>query len=303
MCSAGESSRPFIYLDYNATTPLAPEVLESIHDALANSWANPSSSHSLGMKAKSVVTTARHWVAEMVGGSDEDIIFTSGGTESNGLVYHSCIEHYHHLYPKSDWLPHIVTTNLEHDSVLLTVQSLKSKGSIELTVVEASHGSGIITSANVVAALRPNTIAVSVMLANNETGVIQPVQEINEAVKQWEEINSSHHILLHTDAAQAIGKISVNVDELAVDYLTIVGHKFYGPRIGALYARKPGLLAPIYPMLFGGGQERNFRPGTENTGMIAGLGKAAELVCKHIGDYYHHMETIRDYLEQQLEVN
>ncbi|XP_062506155.1 selenocysteine lyase-like [Corticium candelabrum] len=291
-----------IYLDYNATTPLAPEVLESIYDALANSWGNPSSSHHQGVKAKSVISTARHWIAKMVGGKDEDIVITSGGTESNALVFNSCIEHYRRLYPKSDQLPHIVTSNLEHDSVMLTVEEMRANGKIELTVVTASHGSGKVSPTSVVSALRPNTIGISIMYANNETGVIQPLQEISHVVKTWSKANCSHQILVHTDAAQAIGKIPVNVNTLSVDYLTIVGHKFYGPRIGALYARQPAKVTPVYPMLFGGGQERNFRPGTENTGMIAGLGKAAELVCKHISDYHEHMKTVRDYLEQQLEL-
>merc|ERR1712179_894396 len=139
------------------------------------------------------------------------------------------------------------------------------------------------------------------MMANNETGVIQPIQEIGLMIRRLQK-DRKFKILFHTDAAQAIGKIKVDVAELGVDYLTIVGHKFYAPRIGAMYVRGAGSKqsAPMYPLLYGGGQERNFRPGTENTGMIAGLGEASQLVVDNIPSYQVHMRTVRDYLEESL---
>ncbi|KAL2301049.1 hypothetical protein Nmel_011606 [Mimus melanotis] len=144
------------------------------------------------------------------------------------------------------------------------------------------------------------------MLANNETGVIMPVAELSQrirALNQRRAAESLPRILVHTDAAQMIGKGRVDVQELGVDYLTIVGHKFHGPRIGALYTRSPGTATPLHPMLFGGGQERSFRPGTENTPMIAGLGQAAELVNKNWEAYEAHMQDVRDYLEATLEAS
>ncbi|XP_065826262.1 selenocysteine lyase-like isoform X2 [Oscarella lobularis] len=288
-----------VYLDCNATTPLAEDVLRAIYSALADCWANPSSSHNEGKKAKVVIDNARHWVSKMINSTERDVIFTSGGTESNNLAIHSAVEYYS---SSRDFgrLPHVVTTNLEHDSVALCVQALKQKGCIDLSVVLASHEDGTVHAEDIVAELRPNTVLVSVMMANNETGIIQPVSEIASAVKKWS-TQQKTRILIHTDAAQAIGKIPVDVEDLGVDYLTIAGHKFYGPRTGALYARNPGVDTPIHAMLYGGGQERNFRPGTENTGMIAGLGKAAELVCKNLDEYSRKMVNSRDYLESNLE--
>ncbi|KFU86537.1 Selenocysteine lyase, partial [Chaetura pelagica] len=179
-------------------------------------------------------------------------------------------------------------------------------GLAEATFVPVSPGSGQAEVDDVLAAIQPTTCLVSIMLANNETGVIMPVAELSQHLRALNQRRAGQglpRVLLHTDAAQAIGKGRVDVQELGVDYLTIVGHKFYGPRIGALYVRGPGTSTPLHPLLFGGGQERGFRPGTENTAMIAGLSQAAELVSKNWEAYEAHMRDVRDYLEARLEVS
>ncbi|XP_004475876.1 selenocysteine lyase isoform X2 [Dasypus novemcinctus] len=245
----------------------------------------------------------------MIGGKPQDIIFTSGGTESNNLVIHSVVKHFHeHQTSKEDQgeprKPHIVTCTVEHDSIRLPLENLVKEQVAAVTFVSVSKASGQAEADDVLAAVRPSTCLVTVMLANNETGVVMPVPEISRRVKALNQRRAASGlppVLVHTDAAQALGKRRVDVEELGVDFLTVVGHKFYGPRIGALYVRGPGDLTPLHPMLFGGGQERNFRPGTENAAMIAGLGKAAELVVENCEAYEAHMEAVRDYLEDRLE--
>uniref|UniRef100_A0A7N8XWJ1 Selenocysteine lyase n=1 Tax=Mastacembelus armatus TaxID=205130 RepID=A0A7N8XWJ1_9TELE len=272
-----------IYMDYNATTPLEPEVIQAITEALRDAWGNPSSNYIAGAKAKAIISRSRENVARMVGGKAEDIIFTSGGTEANNLVLQTAVEYFRRNQRAAErdegnhngctGLPHIITSNVEHDSVKLPAEHLQRDGKAEVTFVPVSKVTACVEVEDIIAAVRPNTCLISVMLANNETGVIMPVQEICQRIKSLNKQREQLRILLHTDAAQALGKIRVDACELGVDYLTIVGHKFYAPRIGALYVNGPGARTPLCPMLFGGGQERNFRPGTENTPMIAGLGK------------------------------
>ncbi|XP_071608063.1 selenocysteine lyase isoform X3 [Heliangelus exortis] len=291
----GEASEGTVYLDHNATTPLAPEVARAVQDALCQAWGNPSSSHPAGRKAKELVGSARESLARMVGGRPEDIVFTSGGTEESQAGPGD-----------SRGVPHIVTSSVEHDSIRLPLEQLVKERRAEATFVPVSPRSGQAEVDDVLAAIQPTTCLVTIMLANNETGVIMPVAELSlrlRALNQQRAAEGMPRVLLHTDAAQMIGKGHVDVQELGVDYLTIVGHKFYGPRIGALYARGPGTTTPLHPLLFGGGQERNFRPGTENTPMIAGLGQAAELVSKNWEAYEAHMRDVRDYLEARLEAS
>ncbi|XP_056008917.1 selenocysteine lyase-like isoform X2 [Ostrea edulis] len=248
----------------------------------------------------------------MLGAKSSDVIFTSGGTEGNNMILHTGVKYFHSERGLShggltdkEHLPHFITSNLEHDAVKLVLEHFAEEGIAGVTFVPASPKTGHVMVDDVIAAIRPSTCMISVMLANNETGIIQPVKEIFERVRQ---INASRKpmpkILLHTDAAQAIGKISVNVQDLGTDYLTVVGHKFYGPRIGVIYVRDlgSGKEAPLHPMFYGGGQERHYRPGTENTAMIAGLGRAAKLVTENIDKYTRHMEKVRDYLEEKLKM-
>nr|XP_033813417.1 selenocysteine lyase isoform X3 [Geotrypetes seraphini] len=249
-----------VYMDYNATTPLMPDVIQAVTEAMHEAWGNPSSSYVAGQKAKQLIDAARLNVAMMVGGRPEDIIFTSGGTEANNLVFHSAVSHFQEAQKQGqewlgensngvDTLPHLISSGVEHDSVRLPLEHLMKQRVAETTFIPVSKVSGRAEVDDVMPAVRPNTCLVSIMMANNETGILM----------------------------------------------------FYGPRIGALYVKGPGLSTPMYPMLFGGGQERNFRPGTENTPMISGLGKAAELVSQHWEQYEAHMRKVRDYLEEQLE--
>ncbi|KAJ1090396.1 hypothetical protein NDU88_003529 [Pleurodeles waltl] len=305
-----------VYMDYNATTPLEPKVIQAVTEAMKEAWGNPSSSYAAGQKAKEIIGLARENVALMVRGRPEDIIFTSGGTEANNLVFHSVLKYFQEFKEMSQCgsdhdynallggVPHFITSSVEHDSVRLPLEHLVKLQVADATFVKVSQVSGQAEVEDVIAAIRPSTCLVSIMLANNETGVIMPVSILSHLIKTLNQKRVGSglpRILVHTDAAQALGKIQVDVQELEVDYLTIVGHKFYAPRIGALYVRGPGVSTPLYPMLFGGGQERNFRPGTENTPMIAGLGKAAEMVNQHCEEYEFHLRKVRDYLEERLQ--
>uniref|UniRef100_A0A5F9DBG4 Selenocysteine lyase n=1 Tax=Oryctolagus cuniculus TaxID=9986 RepID=A0A5F9DBG4_RABIT len=303
----GDDSPPErkIYMDYNATTPLEPAVIQAVEEAMQDAWGNPSKLPLLacGRKAKDIINAARENVAKMIGAKPRDIVFTSGGTESNNLVIHSAMKTFHeneasgggaveHPSPVEGATPHFVTSTVEHDSISLPLQHLAKEQVAAVTFVPVSKVSGQVEVDDVLAAVRPTTCLVTIMLANNETGIIMPVPEISQriaALNQKRAASGLPRVLRHTDAAQALGKRRVDVEDLGVDFLTIVGHKFYGPRIGALYVRGLGELTPLYPMLFGGGQERNFRPGTENTPMIAGLGKAAELVTANCEAYEAHM--------------
>lgn len=303
-----------IYMDYNATTPVDPEVIKVVTDALTDAWGNPSSNYLPGLNARDIIYHSRDTIARMVGGKAADIIFTSGGTEANNLVFHTAVEHFRKSKTSAEEgmnsqqlngrgsLPHIIISNVEHDSIKLTAKHLLKEGKADVTFVPVSKVTARVEVEDVIAAIRPTTCLVSIMLANNETGIIMPIKDICQRVKDVnkQRATSAPRILLHTDAAQAIGKIRVDAHELGVDYITIVGHKFYGPRIGALFVNDPETTTPVYPLLFGGGQERNFRPGTENTAMIAGLGKAAELVSLNLAEYEAHFLDIQYYLEQKL---
>ncbi|XP_077464204.1 selenocysteine lyase isoform X2 [Stigmatopora argus] len=231
---------------------------------------------------------------------------TPGGTQvavmkqANNLVLHTAVDHFRCQNRHCEILPHVVVSDVEHDSVKLLAEHLKKEGLADWTFVPVSKVTGRVEADDVMAAVKPQTCLVSVMLANNETGVIMPIREISQRLRA---LTSPYgRVFLHTDAAQALGKIPVDVEDLGVDYLTVVGHKFYGPRIGALFVNGLGVKTPLYPMLMGGGQERNYRPGTENTPMIAGLGKAAELVTHDLSKHEKHMQDIRDYLEERLKV-
>ena len=301
-----------VYLDYNATTPLAHEVEDAIVAAMKEAWGNPSSSSQPGRKAKKIIDEARSNVAFMVGAKSSDIVFTSGGTETNNWVLSMALKYFSvHRVPQdvtngtgesgTKLLPHFITSNIEHDSVKCVLEHFEKEGLADVTYVHVSPKSGRVEVDDVISALRPATIMITIMLANNESGVIQPIAEIAQRIRQIPRQSlPSKRVLLHTDAAQAFGKIPVNAIDLGVDFLTIVGHKFYAPRIGALYIREPNREVPVYPLLFGGGQERDYRPGTENTPMIAGLGAAAELVHKNIAVYESHLRDVRDYLETRL---
>lgn len=294
-----------VYLDYNATAPVEEKVQKSVIYALQMAWGNPTSNHDGGTEARRIIDEARASVANMIGASPPEIVFTSGGTESNNMIIHSLVRHFKKtrssFAPLSHFkVPHVITSNIEHNSIVLTLKDLHEDEHIELTIVPVSKATGSVSAEEVVSAIRPNTCFITVMLANNETGIIQPVDTIGALLKdvnQQRKKDSLPEVLFHTDAAQALGKVAVNVEDLKVDYLSIAGHKFYGPRTGALYFRNS---KPLYPLLFGAGQERGLRPGTPNTCMIAGVGTAAVLVSENLGTYHQLMKDSRDYLEEKL---
>ncbi|XP_063861440.1 selenocysteine lyase-like [Scylla paramamosain] len=301
--STSSSPQKRVYLDFNATTPLAPEVIQAVEQSMHEAWGNPSSDHEEGARARAVINQARDDVARMIGAMPQDVLFMSGGTEANNVVLHCAVTHfrkwclsqdspiYHHLRP------HIITTKVEHDAVKLP---LTHRYAIEADVTYL--GVENLPEA-VLESIRPSTCLITVMLANNETGIMFSVAHIGRLlaeVNKKRENEGLFKVLLHTDAAQAIGKVPVDVTDLNIDYLTIVGHKYYGPRIGALYIRGLGHKTPVYPLFYGGGQERGYRPGTENTPMIAGLGRASLLVHNNVQDYYTSMKKTRNYMERQL---
>ncbi|ELK14378.1 Selenocysteine lyase [Pteropus alecto] len=317
-----------VYMDYNATTPLEPEVIQAMTEAMWEAWGNPSSPYPAGRKAKDIISAARANLAKMIGGEPQDIVFTSGGTESNNLVIHSVLRHFYkthtssgdaaeHHSPGERAVPHVVTCSVEHDSIRLPLEHLEEEQMAAVTFVPVSKVNGRAEVDDILAAVRPTTCLMTIMLANNETGVVMPIPELGQRVRALNQQRAAAGlppILLHTDAAQALGKRHVDVADLAVDFLTIVGHKFYGPRIGALYVRGLGALTPLHPMLFGGGQERNFRPGSAGSQRLGEIVlmtpadgpirdvqlEAAELVTENCEAYEAHMRDVRDYLEERL---
>jgi cysteine desulfurase len=269
-----------IYLDHNATTPLDAEVRDAMILSL-HVFGNPSSGHSIGAEAKALVDNARQQAARLIRCAPEEIVFTSGGTEADNLaIIGTALRHSG---------GHIITSAIEHPAVLNPVLWLLHRG-YEVTVLPVDP-SGMVSPDDVGKAVRKDTILITVMHSNNETGVLQPVGEIGKIARE-------HGIPFHTDAAQSAGKIAVDVNDLRVDMLTLVPHKFYGPKgIGALYVRS-GL--PLTPVLFGAGQERGLRPGTENITGIAGLGKACETAAYHMTARFEHTRFLRDMLHSLL---
>ncbi len=271
-----------IYLDNSGTTPLAPEVLEAMQPYWLEDFGNASSIHWYGQRAKAAVETAREQVARLLGARPSEIVFTSGGTEADNTALAGIVE-----AARSE-AKHIVTTAIEHHAVLHTAQALEKKG-VEVTYVRVGKG-GVIDPADVERALRPETVLISVMHANNELGTIQPLEEIGRLARERD-------IYFHTDAVQSVGKIPVDVEKLGVDLLSLSAHKFHGPKgVGALYVRKGTILRSL---LHGGHHERDRRPGTENVTGIVGLGKAAELASAHLGQI-HRIGELRDRLERGI---
>ena len=272
-----------IYLDYAATTPVRPEVIQAMTDALTDAWGNPSSNHLAGHKARKGMDRARRRVAELVGASPEEVIFTSGGTEADNLAIRGVA---HALKDKGK---HLIISNIEHSAVRVTCKMLAEEG-FETTEVPVGPG-GVLDPEEVARAIRPDTILVSVMHVNNEIGTIQPIAEIAERAH-------ARGVLVHTDAVQSAGKIPVSMEALGVDLLAISAHKIYGPKgVGALIRRKG---VPLAPVLTGGGHERGFRAGTENVPGIVGFGVAADLAVQELAARMRHDEELGRFLEESL---
>src|SRR5215472_7357435 len=274
-----------IYLDYNATTPLDPAVIETTLPYLSLHFGNPSSAHHYGWAAHNAVDAAREQVARLIGCLPGEITFTGGGSESNNLAIRGA------AIARRGRGDHIITQVTEHPAVLNTCRSLARLHGFRVTYLPVDS-SGRVSPADVEAAIEDRTILITIMHANNETGTLQSIAEISRIARH-------HAVLLHTDAAQTVGKIPVGVDELGVDMLTIAGHKIYAPKgIGALYVRH-GL--QLEPVIYGGGQEAGLRAGTENVAYIVALGCACMLAQQQLASSQPRLQQLRDSLQKQLE--
>ena len=272
-----------IYLDYNATTPHDPEVIAAMRPFFEEEFGNPSSSHFYGSKPKQAVIKAREQIASLINCRPEEMIFTSGGTESNNFAIKGIAQSLRH---KGN---HIITTQIEHPAVLEVCNFLQTTG-FEITYLAVDEF-GLVSAADVAAAIKKETILISVMHANNEVGTVAPITEITQLAKK-------HDIAFHTDAAQSVGKIPVDVNQLEVDLLSIAGHKVYAPKgVGALYIRQG--LAPT-KLMHGAGQEMAVRAGTENVLEIVGLGTACEIAKRDLEKNLKHMQAMRDRLHEGI---
>ncbi|HOO39601.1 MAG TPA: cysteine desulfurase NifS [Deltaproteobacteria bacterium] len=272
-----------IYLDHNATTPLSGEVLEAMMPYFKQSFGNASSFYEPARTARAALEKARGTIAAAIGASPEEIVFTGSGTESDNLALRGVCR----AFQGKDL--HIITSPVEHHAVLKTCEDLQGTG-VRITQVPVDN-SGCVDPADVAGNITPDTVIISIMCANNETGVIQPIQAISEIARE-------KGIIFHTDAVQAFGKMPVHVDELGVDLMTISAHKIYGPKgVGALYIRKGTNISPI---ITGGSQERARRAGTENIPAIAGFAKAVEMAVEHLDEAGRHMTVLRDTFENQI---
>ena len=272
-----------IYLDYNGTTPHDPEVIQAMLPFLETEFGNPSSSHWYGIRPKKAVEAARRQVAGLLNCRPDEVFFTSGGTESNNHAIKGIVRAF------KDKGNHIITTGVEHPAVLEVCRYLETEG-FETTYVDVDQ-TGLVSVEDIKAVIRPETILISIMHANNEVGTIQPIAEISALASQ-------HGIVMHTDAAQSMGKIPTDVQTLGVDLLSVAGHKLYAPKgIGALFVRN-GLLPEKF--CHGAGQEAGWRAGTENVLEIVGLGKACEMAERSLEHSYSHLKSMRDRLHAGL---
>jgi cysteine desulfurase len=272
-----------IYLDYNATTPVAKEVAEAMMPFLVEEFGNPSSAHPMGGRAREALEKARGQISRMLGCESTEVVFTSGGTESNNMVLKSVARS---LRGKGR---HIVTTKIEHPSIINASLFLMEDG-YDVTFLPVDRY-GSLDPDEVRKAVRRDTILITVMHANNETGTIEPLAEISSIAREY-------GVLFHTDAAQSVGKIETKVRDLGVDFLTIAGHKIYASKgVGALYIRNG---VKIEPFIHGGGQEMGLRSGTENVILNVGLGKACELILDNLYVDIPRLKGLRDRLHNQI---
>ena len=283
--SAQEKKTPSrrIYLDYNSTSPLDPEVLEAMKPYYQAKYGNASSIHSFGREARVAVDEAREKVAGLIGAGEDEIVFTSGGSEADNFALKGV------AYAHQDKGRDIIISAIEHQAVLNTCEYLERKG-FRMSYLPADKY-GLVDPGDLKRALTERTVLVSIMLANNETGTIQPIKELAGIARE-------RGVYFHTDAVQAIGKIPVDVEDLGVDLLSLSGHKFYGPKgVGALYIRKG---VKMDPLIHGGHHERHRRAGTENVPGVVGLGKAAESAFREMGRREEHLLHLRDKLEKGI---
>lgn len=275
-----------VYLDYNATTPIDPEVANVMKPYIQSFFGNPSSSYSIGKDNKEAINLARKQVASLINAKPEEIIFTSGGTESNNLAIRGV------ALANKEKGKHIITSAIEHPAVTEVCKYLNLLG-YEISWLPVDTF-GMVNPKDVENTVRPDTVLITIMHANNEVGTIQPVKEIASIAQQ-------KNIMFHTDAAQSVGKINTDVTTLGIDLLTIAGHKLYAPKgIGALYIKQG---TKIENLMYGAGQERGIRPGTENVIQIVGLGKACEVAKRDLDKNHLNMLSMRDRLLNGLRNN
>lgn len=272
-----------IYLDHNATTPIDKDAVEVMTLYMNSEFGNPSSGYALGLRAKEAVEKARQEVADLINCKANELIFTSGGSESNNMVLKG-VSGLDNLRGK-----HILTTSIEHPAIINPAIYLMELGA-DVTFLPVDT-CGMVNPDDVKKSINRKTVLISVMLANNETGTLQPIKEISEIAKEYS-------ILFHTDAAQAVGKIGVKIKELGVDFMSIAGHKLYGPKgVGALYI-KEGI--ELTPLVHGAGQEMGKRAGTENVIMSAGLGAACRIAKERLSEDIKEIKVLRDLLQELL---
>ncbi len=272
-----------IYLDHNATTPVTQEVISAMMPYLQDEFGNPSSGYLLGTKAKEGLEHARKDVASLLGCQNHEVVFTSGGSESNNMVLKGLIDF------KNPKKFHIITSAVEHPSILNPSLFLMEIG-VKVTILPVDRF-GRVDPKEVQNAILPNTALITIMLANNETGTLQPIKEISKIAQEYD-------VPVHTDAAQAVGKIEVDVNKLGVNFLTVAGHKLYGPKgIGALFIREGQGLTPL---IHGAGQEVGKRAGTESVTLAAGIGVACRIAKENLKDDYKKMDMLRNRLQELL---
>jgi cysteine desulfurase len=276
-----------VFLDYASTTPIAPEVLDVMEKYDRSAFANPSALYTEALAAKDLVQESRSKVAEILHCQKSEVILTSGGTEGNNLALLGIFE----ATKKDGFFPHFITTTIEHPSVLEVFEEIKKRGG-EVTLLSVNE-EGFVSSKDVREAIKQNTVLVSVMYANNEIGTIQPIKEIGRVIKDWRQKNNSQFPYFHTDACQTSLYLSLDVLKLGVDLMTLDGIKMYGPRGTGILFMKSDI--QIKPIVFGGGQERGLRSGTEDVSAIIGFAKALEIANKKQESESLRLTTIRDF--------
>jgi cysteine desulfurase len=273
-----------IYLDYNATTPVDPAVVEAALPYLQTHFGNPSSSHAYADRPRQAVAAARQRLADLLGCTPDQVVFTGSGSEADTLAIHGV------ALARRGRGDHVITQATEHPAVLNTCRALVERHGFRLTILPVDRH-GQVDPATLAAAITPRTVLVSIQHANSETGTIQPIRELAE-------VAHARGVLVHSDTAQSLGKVPVAVDELGVDLLTVVGHKLYAPKgVGALYVRHG---VPLAPVISGGGQERGLRAGTENVALIVALGVAATIAAERLDAEQPRLVGLRERLHQGL---
>jgi cysteine desulfurase len=283
-----KSNSHLIYLDHAASTPVLQEIINEMIPYLGDLYGNPSSIHTYGIKSKIAIQIARRRVASLIGAKPKEIFFTSGGTESDNLALKGISKSIRNYLNNKN---HIITSSIEHDAILETCHYLEKNG-FTVTYLNVNK-KGVVDQTELKNHLTEKTMLVSIMLANNEIGVVQPVKELSKIVHDFDK-----GIIFHSDAVQAVGKIPVNVKELDLDSLSLSSHKINGPKgVGALYVRDK---VNFEPLMQGGGQELTYRSGTENVPGIVGFGKASEISILNLKDNSHYLYHLRDYMIDRI---